>query len=416
MLDSTGRKISTIQPSWRDAWERWVNIWHAVFYLSLALSLVLALSTESMRYPPWLVLVLSLALGIWYGLILIWLVPNSRETRQVTWSVVFLVGAMALWFPLARSHWAYFITASSFYGLMWGTLPFGLAVVGNILLTILIIWVQALNLNKPVTLSIDLFIIGLVVLAWSALLALWMRSVMRESTGRKRLIEQLQATQDSLAAAERQAGILQERQRLAQEIHDTLAQGFTSIVMQLEAAEESLPVEANPVRGHIDQARDTARASLAEARRLVQALRPSPLVQASLVEALKRVVERWKQESSIKTDFIVTGEPQALHPELEVTLLRAVQEGLANVRKHAQAQQVNVTLSYMDNQVALDIQDDGCGFDPENLHSSPDQVGGGYGLQAMRERVTQLNGEVIIESAPNSGTTVAIQIPMEVML
>jgi signal transduction histidine kinase len=298
---------------------------------------------------------------------------------------------------------------------MWGTLPFGLAVVGNILLTSLIIWIQALNLNQPVTFSVDLVLIGLVAMGWSALLALWMRSVMRESTKRKRLIEQLQATQDSLVAAERQAGILQERQRLAQEIHDTLAQGFTSIVMQLEAAEGALRDEASPVRSHIQQARDTARTSLTEARRVVQALRPAPLDEASLVEALRREVERWRKGSRIETDFTVTGEPQALYPELEVTLMRAMQEALANVLKHAQAKQVNVTLSYMVDQVSLDIQDDGCGFDPENPPHSPNRVDVGYGLQAMNERVAQLGGEVIIESATELGTTVAIQIPMEVM-
>lgn len=415
MPDSTNQNTSGAQPSRREAWERWVNIWHAVFYLTLALPTALALTTKSMRYPPWLLLVLSLTLGIWYGVVMIWLAPRSSVKGQVIWSVVFLVGALGLWFPLARSHWAYFITASYFYGLMWGTLPFGLAVVGNILLTSLIIFTQALNLNKPVTLSIELVIGGVVAVGWSALLALWMRSVIRESAGRKRLIEQLQIAQDSLAAVERQAGILQERQRLAQEIHDTLAQGFTSIVMQLEAAEEALPGEANPARGHIQQARNTARTSLIEARRLVQALRPAPLEEASLVEALKRVLERWEQESRIETDFTVTGEPQALHPELEVTLLRAMQEALANTLKHARAQQVNVTLSYMADQVALDIQDDGCGFDPENPPRTPGRVSAGYGLQAMRERLAQLGGEVIIESAPELGTTVAIQIPMEVI-
>jgi len=414
MSVSNAPNSSDAQPSRREAWERWVNVWHAVFYLALVVPTILVLATESMRYSPGVVLGLSLILGIWYGVIMIWLVPRSGIKGQVSWSVIYLVGALALWFPLARSHWAYFLTASSFYGLMWGTLPFGLAVVGNILLTSLIIWVQALNLNKPITLSIDMVLIGVMAVGWSALLALWMRSVMRESSERKRLIEQLQATQDSLAAAERQAGILQERQRLAQEIHDTLAQGFTSIVMQLEAAEDGLPDELDPVSTHIRQARDTARASLTEARRLVQALRPAPLEEASLVEALGRVIKRWSQETSIETGFTVTGEPQALHPELEVTLLRAMQEALANIHKHAQAQHVTVTLSYMADQVALDVQDDGCGFDPENPPRFPDRVGRGYGLQAMRERVAQLGGDVILESAPESGTTVAIQIPMEV--
>ncbi len=399
----------------REAWERWVIVWHVVFYLSLSLALFFALSEDSLRYPAGWVLGLSLALGVWYGVIMVWLVPRVQGNRQVAWSVIYLAGALALWFPLARSHWAYFITASSFYGMMWGTLPFGLAVAGNILLTSLIILTQALNLDKPVTFSVEFVLGGAVAVGWSVLLALWMRSVMRESAERKRLIEQLQTAQDSLAAIERQAGILQERQRLAQEIHDTLAQGFSSIVMQLEAAEEVLPAEAHPVRRHIQQARAIARTSLTEARRLVQALRPVPLEEASLIEALRRVAERWQQESRIATGFTVTGEPQVLHPELEVTLLRAMQEALANVHKHAQAQQVNVTLSYMAGQIALDVQDDGCGFDPENPPLTPDRVGVGYGLQAMRERVAQLGGEVIVESAPELGTTVAIQIPMEVM-
>lgn len=415
MSDSIAPKPSDVQPSSREAWQRWVNIWHVVFYVTLALPTGIALLTESMRYPPWVLLVLSLTLGIWYGVVMIWLAARSIVKGQVISSVVFLVGALGIWFPLARSHWAYFLTASYFFGLMWGTLPFGLAVAGNILLTSLIILTQALNLDKPVTFSVEFVLGGAVAVGWSVLLALWMRSVMRESAERKRLIEQLQTAQDSLAAIERQAGILQERQRLAQEIHDTLAQGFSSIVMQLEAAEEVLPDEVHPARRHIQQARAIARTSLTEARRLVQALRPVPLEEASLIEALRRVAERWQQESRIATGFTVTGEPQVLHPELEVTLLRAMQEALANVHKHAQAQQVNVTLSYMAGQIALDVQDDGCGFDPENPPLTPDRVGVGYGLQAMRERVAQLGGEVIVESAPELGTTVAIQIPMEVM-
>jgi signal transduction histidine kinase len=257
---------------------------------------------------------------------------------------------------------------------------------------------------------------GFVVLGWSALLALWMRSVMRESTKRKQLIEQLQVAQDSLAAAERQSGILQERQRLAHEIHDTLAQSFTSIVMQLEAAEVALPDEADPARSHVVKARDTARAGLTEARRLVHALRPTQLDGTTLAVALRRVVARWQSESGIKAAYKVTGEPQALHPELEVTLLRAVQEGLENIRKHARAQAVNVTISYMADQVALDILDDGCGFDPEKTLNAPDKTGAGYGLQAMRERIAQFSGEVFIESTPEQGTTIAIQIPMEVYL
>lgn len=355
-----------------------------------------------------------MALGVWYGLIMVWLVPRMRGKLQLIWSIVYLAVAIVLWFPLARTHWAYFITASSFYGLMWGTLPFGLAVIGNVILTALIIWIQALNLGRSVTLSANLFFVGAVIIGWAALLALWMRTIMRESQERKKLIKQLEAAQENLAAVERQAGILQERQRLAQEIHDTLAQGFTSIVMQLEAADQVLPQEEVHVRRHLGKASDTARESLAEARRLVQALQPESLEGASLPEVIRREAAAWGRETQVQTIYTLTGEPIALTPEYEVTLLRAAQEALMNVRKHAQATQVSVTLSYMDDQVALDVQDDGKGFDPQIPVNPAGQYGGGYGLQVMHQRVEQLGGEVILESSPGEGTTLVVQIPFPI--
>jgi signal transduction histidine kinase len=408
---STDPSSPETPPSRRDAWERWVSVWHVIFYLTLVLPTAVALLSGKLS-SPWLVLGLSLTLGVWYGLIMVWLVPRSRKKQQVAWSLVFLGGALALWFPLARAYPAYYITASSFFGLMWGTLPFGLAVAGNILLTGLIIWLQTLKQGTLVIPPIQLILIGVVMLGWTVPLVLWIRSIMRESTERRHLIEQLETTQRNLAAVEHQAGILQERQRLAQEIHDTLAQGFTSIVMQLEVADQALPDGSGAARSRIQQAQSTARASLAEARRLVLALRPAPLEEASLPEALGRVAERWTQETGIKTDFTVTGDPCPLHPEAEVTLLRAMQEALANVHKHAQARNVSVTLSYMDDQVAMDVHDDGIGFDPENPAHPPNQVGGGFGLRVMQERVAQLGGTLVVESSLGQGATLAIQVPV----
>lgn len=392
----------------------WVKIWHVVFYLSLIIPTVLTVFFGTLRYSIWLILGLSLFLGLWYGLVMMWLIPKVHGKQQVLLSLVSLIVAFAVWFPLSRANWSYYLTASSFYGLMWGTLPFGLAVIGNIILTGLIIWSQALNLGEPVTFSVELVMIGIMVIGWAALLALWMRSVMRESAERKRLIEQLEETQRDLSAAERQAGILQERQRLAQEIHDTLAQGFTSIVMQLEAADQALPEEQGEVRSRLFQARETARQSLAEARRLVQALRPEPLEGASLPEALSRVAGRWRQETGIALTFTVTGSPYSLHPEVEVSLLRMMQEGLANVYKHAQAHQVTVTLTYMEDQIALDIHDDGVGFDTGHQPVSLGIESSQFGLQTMRERALQIGGQMIIESSPGQGTTLAFQIPVEV--
>ena len=395
-----------------NAWEHWVKIWHIVFYLTLVLPTTLALFSGDLGQSPELVLGLSLALGIWYALVMIWIVPRTEGYRQWAGSLIFLVGALVLWVPLARAYPAYYLIASSFYGLMWGTLPFGLAVAGNVILTGLIIWLQALSLDRPVIFSVNLLVIGAVVIGWSVLLALWVRTIMKESAERKRLIEQLEAAQEQLAAVERQAGILEERQRMAGEIHDTLAQGFTSIVMQLEAADQALPEDMTTVENHIRKARETARASLREARRLVLALQPEPLEESSLAEALRREAEHWTLDCGIKTNYSVTGDPISLHPQIEVTLLRAMQEGLANVQKHAEAQEVNITLSYMADQVALDVQDDGQGFDPQKPGSSADQSEGGFGLRAMRQRVEQTGGMVIVESSSGEGTTLVIQIPM----
>ena len=402
---------ATTPPAKREAWERWVKIWNGVFYLSLAIPTLFALLADNGIYPKWLLLGLSLALGIWYGLIMVWLVPRAGGRWQTTLSLVFLIGAITLWFPLARSHWGYFLTASSFFGLMWGTLPFWMAAVGNVILIGILIWIQALNLGRSLSLSWNIVLIGAVVLGWTVLLALWVRTIMMESKERKQLIEQLEAAQNDLAVAERQSGVLQERQRMAQEIHDTLAQGFTSIVMQLEAAEQALPEGLTSVQSRIHKARDTARDSLAEARRLVLALRPESLEESTLPDALRREARRWADNTGIKTDFAVTGDSVPLHPEAEVSLLRAMQEGLSNVHKHAQAREVSVTLSFMADQVALDVHDDGQGFDPHNETSSSDQ-GGGFGLQVMRQRVGQIGGEVLVESSPEQGTTLVVQIPI----
>jgi signal transduction histidine kinase len=207
--------------------------------------------------------------------------------------------------------------------------------------------------------------------------------------------------------------VSRERQRLAGEIHDTLAQSFTSIVMKLEAAEETLPPDLAPTQRYLDQARRIARESLAEARRLMWALRPESLERSSLPEALARLAERWSEECGAEASTTVTGTPHALTPEIEVTLLRVAQEALNNCRKHAQARHVVITLSYMNNLVALDVQDDGVGFDTNQPpRESSDHSKGGFGLVGMRKRVEQLRGTLLIESAPGEGSTVMVAVPM----
>ncbi len=212
-----------------------------------------------------------------------------------------------------------------------------------------------------------------------------------------------------LVVQAREAGIFDERQRMAGEIHDTLAQGLMGILAQLEAAD--LAEHDGPRRRrHLGLAKELARESLAEARRSVQALRPRQLEAARLPEALRDLAKQWTQTSGIPVRAEVDGEPSPLQPALEVVLFRAAQEALANTAKHAEAAHVGMTLTYMHDQVSLDVLDDGKGFDPDAVEPAPAN-GTGYGLSAMRHRLRQVGGSLEIESTPGDGTTVSASVP-----
>lgn len=212
-----------------------------------------------------------------------------------------------------------------------------------------------------------------------------------------------------LLAQAREAGVLDERQRMAREIHDTLAQGLTGIITQLEAAEQTRDRSADR-RRHVDNALALARESLTEARRSVRAVRPETLETARLPDALVQLGGRWSALNGVRAEVATTGTPRPLHPEIEVTLLRAAQEALANVARHAAASRVGLTLSYMTDVVTLDVRDDGTGFDVTG-QPAPREPGGGYGLTAMRQRVTRVGGELAVESEPGGGTAISASVP-----
>ncbi|MDQ3862822.1 MAG: GAF domain-containing sensor histidine kinase [Actinomycetota bacterium] len=213
----------------------------------------------------------------------------------------------------------------------------------------------------------------------------------------------------------RQTGVLLERQRLAREIHDTLAQGFTGIITNLSAAQLAQPpASANGASTHhLEVAKRIARESLAEARRFVWALRPEWLDRRSLSEALDKLAMEWSEETGVEARTVVTGVPRALLPEVEVALFRTAQEALTNISKHARAERANVTLSYMNDRVVLDIMDNGVGFEPARLQERlGTQDVGGFGLVAIRERIKQLGGTLRVESKPGEGTTLAAELPI----
>lgn len=210
-----------------------------------------------------------------------------------------------------------------------------------------------------------------------------------------------------LLSQAREAGVLDERRRMAREIHDTLAQGLTGIVTQLQAAQQAAsrpPGSSAGWQRHVDAATQLARESLTEARRSVDALRPSPLECGRLAEALADVAERWSALNGIPVHVTTTGTARPVDPEAEFALLRAIQEALANVARHAHATRVGVTVSYMENEVALDVRDDGVGFDPVSLDR-------GFGLVAMRQRIAGLSGTLQVESEPGGGTAISACVP-----
>ncbi|MFG3150050.1 sensor histidine kinase [Streptomyces sp. NPDC048243] len=237
----------------------------------------------------------------------------------------------------------------------------------------------------------------------------------QESERRRALIEELVATRAELAEAERTAGTLAERERLAHEIHDTLAQGLSSIQLLLRAAQRLLPPDS-PAAPHLEQARSTAQDNLAEARRFVRALTPPALDGGSLGAALERLC-RASAVGGPSVRFSVSGPPAALPTPYEVALLRIAQSALGNTLRHARAGRAEITLSFMDTAVALDVVDDGVGFAPGAVGPYPgggdeERTDGGFGLPAMRSRAASLGGTFTVESAPGQGTAVAVTLPL----
>ena len=241
--------------------------------------------------------------------------------------------------------------------------------------------------------------------AFSVAFGRWVLGIITQSYDRASLIEQLSQTRAELARANRRAGVLAERQRLSGEIHDTVAQGFTSIIMLLQAADADVERQPAAARGHLALALETARDNLAEARALVAALAPAGLEPGALDAALRRLAATADGHPGAAARFEVRGTAVPLPRPAEVMLLRVAQEALANARKHARAGQVVVCLRYGEGQVSLDVTDDGSGFDPG-------QAAGGYGLPGMRARAEEAGGRLQVRSSPGCGTTVRVVVPV----
>jgi len=391
-----------------NVWEKWYWIAHYALYGFLALSTLLALFFGN---PSWRLRALAVVVA---GLFAGWHWYFQGRSPEWFYShlairVSYVVGIMAFFTVLVSLYEGYWLLSYVLYWQIWTIASVAWSGALSIALTLILLGSQGVVFTGWQGL-LNLGLVG-VVATVSIVMGLYISSLISQSEERQRLVRELEETRAELAAEERRAGILEERARLAREIHDTLAQGFISIVTHLEAAEESGAASRERQR-HVEQAKQTSRENLAEARRLVAALKPELLESYSLPDALRRLAARASEDTGVPVELNVTGDPEETPQELQVTLLRATQEALANARRHAEASKIDLTLSYAGDLILLDVQDDGRGFDPGLPDHNGDGGSGGFGLRSMRERVEALGGDLLVESEPGGGTTLAVQLPL----
>ncbi|MEU3754873.1 histidine kinase [Streptomyces olivoreticuli] len=385
--------------------ERWLAVvMRASFFLLLGASLARFLT----RHPgdphtPWII-ALSAGLALLY--VLGPVPPTSPAPLRLAWPVAVVVVWMVL--VVLAPSFAWCAVPLFFTGLR--TLPPRAALA---LVAVLTAFVVAAQLK----LSTGRFDPNLILAppAVAAIAAAVFVHMQRQADRQRELIDDLIRTRRELAATERREGTLAERQRLSMEIHDTLAQGLSSQQMLLQAADRVWAADPGTAHRHVRAAASIAERNLAEARRFVHDLAPADLADGGTLEqALRALAAREAKESGgLAVRCHVEGTPAAPLPErVASALLRIAQGALANVREHAGATTATLTLTHLDDQVVLDLADDGTGFDA-SAAAEPTPGARGHGLPAMRARALRLGGTLTVESVPGEGTVLSAAIPLD---
>lgn len=396
-----------------DPWDRQVVWWDVGFVLIVVLTATaMALSGDVDARELWTAYAAMAVMLVAYA---VWGAPaaRSRDQRQAVAYVVVVVVCTAV--AVAQGGLATFLLFASFTQLWMLLEPPRRAVVASVALGVATSFGIAAQQGFDGPTLVEAAPQMGIAVAFSVLLGLWFASTMRRSEERARLLHELRAAQAELAESHHAAGVTAERERIAREIHDTLAQGFTSVVTQAQAATAALD------RGEQDRARErlvvveqTARDNLAEARALVAAFAPVPLQGSTLAEALRRLAERFTAETGTPVVLDVAGatDPAGAGAATgqaagDVVLLRAAQEALANVRRHAGAHAVTIRLTRDGDgappDVRLEVTDDGRGLPPGQVD--------GLGLAGMRERVSAVGGTLAVEPGEGGGTRVEVHVP-----
>jgi signal transduction histidine kinase len=376
-------------------WERTRIGWHAAFFVVLGI-VALAVLTDGGLRPAQRVggLAVVAALAAWYALLGRRLLGTDAGWLGVAY-LLGVLGGLAALVPLGE--YAYLLMFVVFPQ-TWAILKLSMAVPTIVVVVVTLVVIQVLAGTPPG----EAALVGGTNLVLSLVLGLWITGIVKESDKRADLIAQLQRTRAELAAAHLEKGALAERQRLSGEIHDTLAQGFMSILVLAQAAEAAMTDDPQAARQPLALIERTARENLAEARALVAALAPADLQETTLVQAIRRLADRLRDDAGVRVSLTVEGTPRQLPANTDIVLLRAAQEALTNIRRHAGATRVDVRLCFDPEGTELVVRDDGQGFDPSRID--------GFGLQGMQARARQVGGTVEIHSAPGQGTTVRVRL------
>jgi signal transduction histidine kinase len=379
----------------------WHWLWE-VYVVGLCATAVVAVVLLNHRFPGDVPVAATALAGIAAWVLLF----GRRAARlpELDWRTFVFVGvAVGLWVLAMSASPVALAAVPAIYPLVFATLPLGAALIVTtainlIPVTLVVLGQGVRSPNMPMVIAITL--IGVVT---APVIGTTIMKSMRQRQRLAALVAELAASRAESARLSREAGAAAERERLAREIHDTLAQGFTSIVALAQAIEPELDSDTAAAKRHVELIRSTARENLAEARAMVAELTPTALHDGSLPAAIQRQCDRFSAESGISATIRVDSELPPLGMATDVALLRTTQEAFANIRKHSQASTVTVALSPVDRGVRLSIADNGIGL--------ADQHTDGFGLRGMRARATQVGGTMTLAPTAGGGTTVTVEVP-----
>lgn len=394
---------------------------HVSFAALLLLAIVRLLFSTGMSTRYWWLALAVLLAGVY-------LAGTVLEKRFSTHQIGFNPNRYALlWLGLVTLLWLLLLWGSAEFSWVAFPLfflhvhllrrPLALLTIAAMTVAVIVAQWQASGSAVP---SLAIVLGPIVGAAFSVVTGLAYLALYQEGVNQRRVADELRRTRAELAASQHDAGVLAERERLAREIHDTLAQGFSSIVLVSRAAAKSLETgELATARSRLAMVQQTAADNLTEARNFVRGLASPRLSEGSLADSLNRLCEKTEVEAaargvSLRCRFALEGRPMELSQPFSTALLRAAQSSLGNVWAHAKAKNAVVTLGFLDTEVTMDIFDDGVGFAPEKLAENLAQRtdGSGFGLVSLTERVSALGGSLAVESSPGEGTVVAVRLPL----